>query len=174
VVDHHLTVESPINLIYITRVGCKSKYQDQIHLNAMEDIMARDRSADNSANETAAATTDATTAATAQVAAANPTAAGNANLKSVKLLAPLGAPLNKEAGETVARKDFIRHRWTVDRVSRGQITKDLNAMNTIENGGDGKKIMYQVVFAVIKKGTPGGPVATADASGTQQGEGTTA
>lgn len=97
-------------------------------------------------------------------------AAGNANVRMVKLTKPLSAatqpnPLNLPAAESrpvgtsMARKDFIRHRWAIDRVGRGQITKDLNEMNTIENGGDGKKVAYQVVFAVIKKGTPGGPVA---------------
>lgn len=118
--------------------------------------MARDRSSENSETQTQ----DPTTAATA-AAAPNVAAASNANVRSVKLLAQLG---DKPAGTLMARKDFIRHRWTVDKVSRGQITKDLNAMNTVENGGDGKKVPYQVVFAVIKKGTPGGPDPVAPAA----------
>lgn len=109
--------------------------------------MARDKSANEGQ------TVDATTAATAASTAANTV---NANVKQVKLLADLSDG-SKKAGETMPRAQFIRYRWTVDKVGRGQITKDLNAMNTVENGGDGKKIPYQVVFAVIKKGTPGGP-----------------
>lgn len=109
--------------------------------------MAKDRS------QTEGQTVDATTAATAAVQNANTT---NANVKMVKLLADLSDG-SKKAGETMPRAQFIRHRWVVDKVGRGQITKDLNAMNTVENGGDGKKIPYQVVFAVIKKNTPGGP-----------------
>lgn len=130
--------------------------------------MARDRSQTTEGTASTETTVDPTTAATAAAAAANPSAAAsNANLKSVKLLAPLG---DKPTGTVMARKDFIRHRWTVDRVSRGQITKDLNAMNTVENGGDGKKVPYQVVFAVIKKGTPGGPVASSEGGQTTEGE----
>lgn len=105
--------------------------------------------------KTAEAPQDATSQATAAAAASNP-AVANQNVRMVKLLADLSDG-SKKTGELMPRKDFCRYRWGVDKVSRGQITKDLNAMNTVENGGDGKKIPYQVVFAVIKKGTPGGP-----------------
>lgn len=60
-------------------------------------------------------------------------------------------------GTVMKRAEYIRDRWVNGKVSRGQIAKELTELNKVENGGDGKKIPYQVVFAVIKKGTPGGP-----------------
>jgi hypothetical protein len=123
---------------------------------------------------------DPSTAATS--AAAQAASGQNANVRSVKLVAPLSAvtdannPLKlpvvgeRPVGTVMARKDFIKHRWAIDRVGRGQITKDLNAMNTPENGGDGKKIPYQVVFAVIKKGTPGGPAGGDTAAPAAEGQ----
>lgn len=60
-------------------------------------------------------------------------------------------------GTVMKRADYIRDRWVNGKVSRGTIAAELTELNKIENGGDGKKIPYQVVFAVIKKGTPGGP-----------------
>lgn len=59
-------------------------------------------------------------------------------------------------GTVMKRADYIRKRWA-EKASRGQIARELTEFNSVENGGDGKKIPYQVVFAVIKKGTPGGP-----------------
>jgi len=128
--------------------------------------MAKDKSNESAANvETQADTSSQTqTAPSAAAAAAQP----NANLKHVKLVKELSAcPADnvlklaasdsRPAGTTMPRSQFIKHRWVIDKVDRGQITRDLNEMNTPENGGDGKKIPYQVVFAVIKKGTPGGP-----------------
>ena len=80
-------------------------------------------------------------------AATAPVVATPSHIKMVKL----------SDGTQVKRADYIRDRWVNGKLSRGQITAELNALNTVENGGDGKKILYQVVFAVIKKGTPGGP-----------------
>lgn len=67
-------------------------------------------------------------------------------------------------GTVMKRADYIRDRWVNGKVSRGQIAKELTELNKVENGGDGKKIAYQVVFAVIKKGTPGGPDPVAPSS----------
>ena len=55
-----------------------------------------------------------------------------------------------ETGEVVNRKDYIMECWQKKKMSRGQIAKHLSEIT-------GKKVIYQVVFAVIKKGTPGGP-----------------
>lgn len=78
-------------------------------------------------------------------------------------------------GTVMKRADYIRDRWVNGKVSRGQIAKELTELNKVENGGDGKKIPYQVVFAVIKKGTPGGPdpvaaPATGEAAGAEQAQ----
>lgn len=99
--------------------------------------MARDRS-ENTEN---------TQEATAQAAAAAP--AGDDRFKKVKL----------EDGTIVNRKDFINDCWKNKFMSRGDITRELNRLNSVEKGGDGKKIPYQVVFAVLKKGAEayGGP-----------------
>lgn len=61
-----------------------------------------------------------------------------------------------ETGEIINRKDFILKCWTVKKMSRGAIAKALTEMNSVENGGNGKKIPYQIVFASTK-GVPGGP-----------------
>lgn len=66
-------------------------------------------------------------------------------------------------GTLMNRKDFIKKRWA-EGVSRGDIAKELTELNTVANGGNGKKVPYQVVFAVIKKGTPGGPAPVAPAT----------
>jgi hypothetical protein len=67
-----------------------------------------------------------------------------------------------ETGNMVKRADYIRTLWTQKKWSRGQIAKHLTELNSVDKGGDGKKIPYQTVFAVIKKGTPGGPDKPAD------------
>ncbi len=54
-------------------------------------------------------------------------------------------------GVEVSRPEYIRKLWNSG-MSRGAIAKKLTELNSVENGGDGKKIPYQVVFAVIKKG----------------------
>ena len=109
--------------------------------------MARDRS-----NEAATNTEQST-----QVPATNPVVADDRH-RMVK------SPFHN--GELMKRADFIRYCWTEKKMSRGDIAKKLTEMNSVENGGNGKKVPYQVVFAVIKKGTPGGPdpvVAAAEA-----------
>lgn len=61
-----------------------------------------------------------------------------------------------ETGEIVNRKDFILKCWTEKKMSRGAIAKQLTEMNSVENGGSGKKVPYQIVFASTK-GVAGGP-----------------
>jgi hypothetical protein len=58
-------------------------------------------------------------------------------------------------GQPAKRIDFIRRRWA-QKFSRGAIAKELTAINSVANGGDGKKVPYQIVFAATK-GVPGGP-----------------
>jgi len=55
-----------------------------------------------------------------------------------------------DTGAQVKRKDYILKCWKEKKMSRGQIAKHLTELS-------GKKVAYQVVFATIKKGTPGGP-----------------
>ena len=100
--------------------------------------MARDRS--NEETTTNAAVTETAVAPVAVVA--------DERYRKVK---------NPWTGEVQNRKDFIKHCWVDRKMSRGQIAAQLTDMNSVENGGNGKKVAYQVVFAVIKKGTPGGP-----------------
>jgi hypothetical protein len=132
--------------------------------------MAKDKSDNTEGTTTQATPTTTETNATTQSAAsaAAQAATPGANQKHVKLVAELSAcpadnvlklPASdtRPIGTTMPRASYIKHRWAVDKVDRGQITRDLNAMNVPENGGTGNKIPYQVVFAVIKKGTPGGP-----------------
>jgi len=99
---------------------------------------------DNTVKETPV--TDTNTAASTEAAASD------SRFKNVKLDSQYG----DKAGTSVKRSDFIRECWA-KKMSRGAIAKELTRLNSVENGGDGKKIPYQVVFAVIKKGTPGGP-----------------
>jgi hypothetical protein len=70
----------------------------------------------------------------------------------------------KVDGKTWKRADYIRHCWVDRKMSRGAIAKHLTELNSTDNGGDGKKIPYQTVFAVIKKGTPGGPDKPAESA----------
>lgn len=103
--------------------------------------MARDRS-----NEAATETTEAT-----QAPAANTVGAVVADDRHRMVKSPF------HDGAVMKRADFIRYCWTEKKMSRGAIAAELTKMNAVENGGNGKKVPYQVVFAVIKKGTPGGP-----------------
>ena len=64
--------------------------------------------------------------------------------------------VKKPDGTVVNRKDYILELYQVQKWSRGAIAKHLTELNTVENGGTGKKIAYQIVFATTK-GKPGGP-----------------
>jgi hypothetical protein len=112
----------------------------------VEAIMARNRSAETENAEVQQPEALAGTEAQTNVNAATAPSTSD-HIKMITL----------KDGTKMPRKDYIRDRWVNGKVSRGQITKELNELNSVENGGDGKKIPYQVVFAVIKKGTPGGP-----------------
>lgn len=59
-------------------------------------------------------------------------------------------------GQEVNRKDYILELWQVNKMTRGAIAKHLTELRSVENGGDGKKVPYQIVFATTK-GKPGGP-----------------
>lgn len=54
------------------------------------------------------------------------------------------------------RKDYILELYQGQKWARGPIARHLTELNKVENGGDGKKIAYQIVFAATK-GKPGGP-----------------
>jgi hypothetical protein len=78
-------------------------------------------------------------------------------------------------GQPVRRTDYIRELWKAGTHTRGQIAKHLTELNEKAGIKDPKnptqtlKVPYQAVFAVIKKGTPGGPqVATAQGSAAPQ------
>jgi hypothetical protein len=60
-----------------------------------------------------------------------------------------GAKILLTNGE--ARIDYIRKRWK-EGVSRGQITKEVNAMKTPGS----KDVQYQIIFSATKD-IPGGP-----------------
>jgi hypothetical protein len=67
------------------------------------------------------------------------------------------------------RKDYILELWA-NKWGRGAIAKHLTDLNTTENGGDGKKIPYQIVFAATK-GKPGGPDKVVPGQAPASGEG---
>lgn len=83
----------------------------------------------------------------AETAAAGTAVTGDDRFKKI---------IHPETGKEVNRKDYIIELWQVKKWSRGQIAKHLTELRSVANGGDGKKVPYQIVFATTKK-IPGGP-----------------
>lgn len=57
--------------------------------------------------------------------------------------------LTLEDGTEIPRVDYIRKRWTEDKLSRRQITDEVSELQ-------GKEVAYQIIFAATK-GIEGGP-----------------
>lgn len=110
--------------------------------------MARERT-ENTATESTEAAAPAKAAKeskTAAQVAAGGTAGGDG--RSIVLKLP--------DGTSIKRTDYIRKRWSEDRVSRGEITKEVNALTAATFGDDAKAVPYQVIFQATK-GVEGGP-----------------
>jgi hypothetical protein len=116
--------------------------------------MARDKS---SAEASATENTEQAAATTQTPAPPAPTAVAVSDDRYKKVKVPVLGTDGKPTGEFVVknRKDYILELWG-NKWGRGPIAKHLTDLNTVENGGDGKKIPYQIVFAATK-GKPGGP-----------------
>ena len=84
---------------------------------------------------------------------ANATTAAPAVDERIKMIT------DPDTQQPVKRADYIRKCWVEKKMSRGAIAKHLTELT-------GKKVAYQVVVAVSKKGTPGGPDPVAATAGT--------
>ena len=81
-----------------------------------------------------------------------PTATAAAQDERIKMIK------DPDSGQPIRRADYIRKCWVEKQMSRGAIARHLTELAQAQDP-NAKKVPYQTVFAVIKKGTPGGPVA---------------
>lgn len=112
-------------------------------------------------NRSEEAETSETTTTEAQMSESNQATEGQTT--DVSQMAGLGGADDRfayvtdpETKQKVRRSDYIRKCWVQKKMSRGQIAKHLTALAQQENP-QAKKVTYQTVFSVIKKGTAGGP-----------------
>lgn len=119
--------------------------------------MARERNQTENteaASEEASAPATTATPAKAQKTAAQAAAGvgGGSDGRSIML--------KLEDGTQVKRTDYIRDRWQNGKISRGEITKEVNKLTAATFGDDAKAVPYQVIFQATK-GLPGGPEGAA-------------
>lgn len=81
-----------------------------------------------------------------------PTQAAAAQDERIKMIT------DPDTNQPTRRADYIRKCWVEKKMSRGAIARHLTELAQAQDP-NAKKVPYQTVFAVIKKGTPGGPDA---------------
>jgi len=133
--------------------------------------MAKDKSvaaaanSDSNTNTSAPAGEVQNTAAAAN--AAPPAAVSDDRFKKVRVPNVDGEGKPDGTFTVKNRKDYILELFQGQKWGRGPIARHLTELNKTENGGDGKKIAYQIVFAATK-GKPGGPDKPVENAATPQ------